>query len=170
LSRATSTRNGLQLVSYNPKTAQITVNVTIVPTEPPIVVTGTLRQSGIGLMQSWFYNKFATQADRQRAFADINAADVNLVSAGAVLATAGAQTAIDQRKADRALQALTQQSNKITSDQMASSQALQVKAAQQYLAMQTNLQNLSNQQSNYLDAFSGFVSDPFSKAVLNIRS
>ena len=35
-------------------------------------VTGKLEQNGIGVMGSWFYNNFATQADRTRAFAAID--------------------------------------------------------------------------------------------------
>jgi hypothetical protein len=72
--KATSTRNGMELVSYDAETNAITVNISVVPHEPPIVVTGTLTRHGNGIMQSWFYNDFATEADRARAFTDISRA------------------------------------------------------------------------------------------------
>jgi hypothetical protein len=170
VNKATSTRNGLQLISYDPDTKQITVNVSIVPTDPPIVVTGTLKSSGIGVMQSWFYNDFATTADRARAFKDISAAEVNLTLAGAELQTAATLTAMDQRHVDAALNDLSAQTSKANAEQSKQNEDVQVKAAQQYLAMQANLQNLSMQQSNYLNAFSGFITDPFSQSLLDINA
>src|SRR5262249_22045521 len=62
VSKATSTHTGLKLVSYNPSTKAITIDVSIVPDDPPLVVTGTLRAAGNGLMGAWFYNNFATDA------------------------------------------------------------------------------------------------------------
>jgi hypothetical protein len=168
LNKATSTRNGLKLVSYNPKTNDITVNITVVPTEPPITVTGKLETNGIGVMQSWFYNDFATKADRDRAFTDISKAEVGVVSAQATLEGAAATVRTDQKRATDALNQLGTATATATSDQQAQEQAIKVKAAQQYLAMQANLQNLQSVQSNYLQAFSGFVDDPFAQASLNL--
>jgi len=170
VSKATSTRNGLTLVSYNASTKQITVEVSVVPTDPPITVTGTLKKNGIGVMQSWFYNGFATEADRARAFKDINAAEVNLTFASGELQRSATQTSIDNRHADAALNALSVQTQDANSDQQKQNQEIQLKAAQQYLAMQANLQNLQSQQSNYLQAFSGFVGDPFTQSLLDINS
>jgi len=168
--KATSTRNGLTLVAYNADTKQITVEITVVPTEPPITVTGTLKKNGIGVMQSWFYNDFTSEADRKRAFSDINAAEVNLASAGADLERSAVQTAIDRRRADRALDDLSQQTRKANSTQAQQNQEIQLKAAQQYLAMQANLQNLQSQQANYLQAFSSFVGDAFTQSLLDINT
>lgn len=167
--KATSTRNGLSLVSYDPTSNKITVNVSVVPTDPPITVTGTLEQNGIGVMQSWFYNNFATQADRNRASADISSAEVNLTSAQATLQGSATQTAHDQDQANTALNQLTAETVAVQTKQQSDTQAAQAKAAQQFLAMQSNLQNLQAVQSNYLQAFSGFVSDdPFAQTALNI--
>lgn len=168
INRATSTRNGLTLVSYDPKTKNITVNITVVPEEPPITVTGKLETNGIGVMQSWFYNNFATKADRDRAFADINKAEVSLVSARADLERSAAQVRIDQKHANDALNRLSKDTVDATSDKQQQEQDVKVKAAQQYLAMQANLQNLQSVQSNYLNAFAGFVDDPFAQASLNL--
>jgi hypothetical protein len=168
IDKATSTRNGLQLVSYNAQTKQITVSITIVPDDPPIVVTGTLKKAGIGIMQSWFYNGFASEADRKRARTDVNAAEVNLVSAQADLQRSAVQTGIDQKRVNRALDDLTSQTGKVRTQQMEDTQELQVKTAQQYLAMQSNLQNLTQVQNNYLQAFAGFIDDPFAQATLNL--
>jgi hypothetical protein len=170
VSKATSTRNGLELISYNADTNQITVQITIVPTDPPLTVTGTLKKNGIGVMQSWFYNGFATEADRTRAFSDINAAEVNLSSADADLQRSATQTAIDQRRADAALNELSTQTQKANNTQAAQNEEIQVKAAQQYLAMQANLQNLQSQQANYLQAFAGFVGDAFTQSLLDINT
>lgn len=168
--KATSTRNGLTLVSYNADTKQITVEISIVPDDPPITVTGTLKTNGIGVMQSWFYNNFATQADRTRAFKDIDAAEINLELARGALARSASQTGMDQRRADRALNELSQQTINANRDQSQAAEDIRVKAAQQYLAMQANLQNLQSQQSNYLAAFAGFVGDPFTQSLLDINS
>lgn len=168
--KATSTRNGLELVSYDAATNAITVNISVVPHEPPITVTGTLKRHGNGIMQSWFYNNFATAADRTRAFKDITAAEVNVTSAGADVERSGAQAAIDQRRADRALDDLTKQSGQIQLQRMEQMEEVRIKAAQQYQAMLTNLQNMSAQQQNYLNAFSGFIDSPFAQASLSLMA
>lgn len=168
ISKATSTRNGLTLVSYDSKTKNITVNISIVPEEPPITVTGKLETNGIGVMQSWFYNDFATKADRDRAFSDISKAEVNLTSAMGDLERSAAQVRIDQKHATDALNRLGSDSANASADKLQQEQDAKVKAAQQYLAMQANLQNLQSVQSNYLNAFAGFIDDPFAQASLNL--
>ncbi len=168
IAKATSTRNGLKLISYNPKTHDITVNISVVPTEPPVVVTGKLDTNGIGVMQSWFYNNFATKADRDRAFADINKAEVSVVSAKGDLQRSAVQVGMDQKRATQALNRLGTASADATAAQQQQQQDTKVKAAQQYLAMQANLQNLQSVQSNYLSAFSGFIDDPFAQASLDL--
>jgi hypothetical protein len=168
--RATSTRNGLKLVSYDAKSQQITLHVTVVPTEPPVVVTGKLKTSGIGVMQAWFYNGFESTADRERALKDLSAAAVNLTSVNAHLHRAKTQVEIDQRRVNRVFDDLGKQSSKTRSDQQIQLEELRIKTAQQYLAMQANLKNLQSVQSNYLNAFGGFVTNPFSQAFLNITA
>ena len=168
IAKATSTRNGLKLISYDPKTKDITVAITMVPTDPPLTVTGKLETNGIGVMQSWFYNDFATKADRDRAFADISKAETGIVSAQGDLARSEAQVGIDNRRATTALNTLGTATANATTDKQAQEQLVKVKAAQQYLAMQANLQNLQSVQTNYLQAFSGFVDDPFAQASLNL--
>jgi hypothetical protein len=168
VAKATSTRNGIKLVSYDPKTHDVVVNITVVPTDPPIVVTGKLDTNGIGIMQSWFYNNFATTADRNRAQADINKAEIGVVSAQGDLARSAAQVGQDQKRATDALNQLGSATSNATTDKQAREQQAKVIAAQQYLAMQSNLQNLQSVQSNYLQAFSGFIDDPFAQASLNL--
>ena len=168
VSKATSTRNGMKLVSYDPKTQNITVNITIVPTEPPITVTGKLETNGIGVMQSWFYNDFATKADRDRAFTDISKAEVGVVSAQGDLQRSAVQVGQDDNRATAALNDLGNQTATASANQQSQEQDIKVKAAQQYLAMQANLQNLQSVQSNYLQAFSGFIDDPFAQAALDL--
>ncbi len=166
--KATSTRNGMELVSYDATTKAITVKISVVPHEAPITVTGTLKRTGTGIMQSWFYNNFATQADRTRALKDISTAEVSMTSASAELERSAVQTKIDQRRVDNALDELTKQSGEAQFEQMSQMQEAQVKAAQQYQAMLTNLQNLSSQQQNYLNAFAGFIDSPFTQASLSL--
>lgn len=168
--KATSTRNGMELISYDAQTNAITVEITVVPHEAPITVTGTLKRNGNGIMQSWFYNNFATAADRTRAFKDINAAEVNVTLASGELERSAAQTTIDQRKVDRALDDLTKQSGRVQLEQMERTEETRIKAAQQYQAMLTNLQNLSSQQQNYLNAFAGFIDSPFAQVSLDMMA
>lgn len=166
--KATSTRNGMELVSFNAQTNAITVKISVVPHEAPITVTGTLKRNGNGIMQSWFYNNFATQADRTRALKDISTAEINMTSVSADLERSAVQTKTDQRRVDNALDELTKQSGEAQFEQMSQMQEVQVKAAQQYQAMLTNLQNLSSQQQNYLNAFAGFIDSPFTQASLSL--
>lgn len=168
--KATSTRKGMELVSFNAQTNAITVQITVVPTEPPITVTGTLKRHGNGIMQSWFYNDFATAADRTRAFNDISAAEVNVTLASGELERSAAQTTIDQRKVDRALDELTKQSGAAQLQQMEETEKVRIKAAQQYQAMVANLENMSAQQQNYLNAFAGFIDSPFAQVSLDMMA
>ncbi len=170
INKGTSTRNGLKLISYDPQTKDITVEISVVPDDAPITVTGKLKKNGIGVMQSWFYNEFATDADRKRAFTDINSAEVNLASASSDIQRSATQTAIDNRHADNALNDLSRQTVDVRNDQMKQNQDIQLKAAQQYLAMQANLQNLQSQQANYLAAFASFVGDDFTQSLLDINT
>jgi hypothetical protein len=121
-------------------------------------------------MQSWFYNEFATDADRKRAYDDINRAEVNLTSASGDLQRSATQIAMDTRHADAALDELSKQTVDVRNEQAEQKQELQIKAAQQYQAMLANLQNLQSQQSNYLAAFAGFVGDDFTSALLDINA
>lgn len=166
--KATSTRNGMELVSFDATTNAITVKISVVPHEAPITVTGTLERNGSGIMQSWFYNDFATQADRNRALADLTKAEIGMTSVSADLERSAVQTKVDQRRVDNALDELTKQSGEAQFEQMSEMQEAQVKAAQQYQAMLTNLQNLSSQQQNYLNAFAGFIDSPFAQASLSL--
>ena len=171
IDKATSTRNGLKLLSYDSKTGNISLQITVVPEDGPITVTGKLvRAGGVHVMQSWFYNNFATPADRTRAQKDIDASEVDLVSANATLQTAATQTATDQKHINAALSDLSRQTAQVSTDQQAQTQAQQVKAAQEYHAMQANLANLQSTQQNYLQAFAGFVDDPFAQASLNLSA
>ena len=77
-------------------------------------------------------------------------------------------TGQDQQRVDAALNELTNQTVAVQTKEQSDQQAAQVQAAQQFLAMQANLQNLQSVQSNYLQAFSGFIDDPFAQASLNL--
>ncbi len=167
LPKATSTHTGLKLVSYNPDTQNITVDVTVVPTDPPLRITGKMQISGVGLMGSWFYNGFTTVADRNRAFSDIDKAETSIVSSQATLQLGATQTASDQKHANDALDQLSAQTVKIQQDQQAKTQVVQAEAAQQFLGIQANLRNLTSMQSNYMQAFSGFIDDPLAQVALD---
>jgi hypothetical protein len=166
--KTTSTRNGVKLISFNETTGAITIEVTFDPTQPPETVTGTLQRDGIGLMPAWFYNGLATAADRQRAFDAVTKAEIELTSRETALAKAAAQVAKDERKVDDAMEALTKEKSKALMDQLEQTQELQIKAQQQIQAMFYNLENLSTQQQNYIQAFAGFVRSPFLQ--FNIRA
>ena len=97
-------------------------------------------------MQSWFYNDFATEADRTAAFQDISDAEVDLTSAGAEVARSAAQVSIDQKRVNQAFDELTQRSSEITTRQFEELEEVRINAARQFLAMQANLDNLQSQQ------------------------
>jgi hypothetical protein len=166
--KTASTRNALQLVSYNATTQEVTFEVTFDPSLPPESVTGTLERHGLGVMPAWFYEGLETEAGRQRAFTDINKAEVELTSAEATLSQAAAAVKKDSQKVDQALDSLTQDKVKVLNTQLTETQELQIKTAQQIQAMFYNLQTLSSQQQNYIQAFAGFVRSPFLQ--INIRA
>ena len=168
IDQTASTRNALKLVSYDDKTHDITFQVTFDPGLPPQTVTGKLERYGNGIMGAWFYGGLTTEADRKRAFADIEKADAALTSSAADLAKASVLVKRDDHKVDQALNALTQDKSVALNDQLVRTQELQIKAQQQIQAMITNLDNLSSQQQNYITAFAGFVKSPFLQ--FNIRA
>jgi hypothetical protein len=159
--KVASTRNAVSLVSFNEQTNEITMSVTFDPGLPAETVTGTLERDGIGIMPAWFYSKLNTSADRQRAYAAIEKAEIELTSREATLQAAATAVTKDDRKIDQSLDRLTDDKSKVLNAQLDQTQQLQIKAQQQIQAMQTNLENLSSQQQNYLQAFAGFVKSPF---------
>ena len=110
-------------------------------------------------MPAWFYDGLATDAGRKRASADINEAESQLTIASAKVQQAAGQVSMDTRKVDGALDALNKQNTKALVTQLQDSQKLQTEYVQQVQAMQNNLDQLSRQQQNYLQAFSSQIAD-----------
>ncbi|MBM3515745.1 MAG: hypothetical protein FJX59_18835 [Alphaproteobacteria bacterium] len=166
--KTTSTRNGIELVSYNPNTKAITFKVTIDPTLPPETVTGTLEQTGIGLMGSWFYQKLANSLGRDAAFDAIDTAEIELTSREAVLEQASALVGRDSRRVDQEIERISGEKSDVLLKQLKETENLQVTTVQQILAMQVNLDAMSQQQQYYLQAFAGFVRSPFLRINLQV--
>lgn len=156
-----STRNALKLVSYNEATGDITVEVTFDPGLPAETVTGKLERDGIGIMPSWFYDGLATDTGRQRAFQAIEKADLELTGKATALTIARTKVTQDDKVIDESLNRLTQDKTKAMIDQLTETEKLQIKAQQQIQAMYYNLETLSSQQQNYIQAFAGYVKSPF---------
>lgn len=159
IDKTASYSNGLSVTSYDAATGAITLSVTIVPESGPITVNGTLKKNGIGLMPAWFYDGLGTVAGRKRASADINEAESQLTLASAKVEMAAGQVGIDTRRADNALDTLNKQNTKALVSQLEESQKLQTEYVQQVQAMQNNLDQLSRQQQNYLQAFSSQIAE-----------
>ena len=159
IDKTASYTNGLSVTSYDAKTGAITLSVTIVPESGPITVNGTLKKNGLGLMPAWFYDGLATDAGRKRAYTDINEAESQLTIASAKVQQAAGQVSMDTRKVDGALETLNKQNTKALVTQLEESQKLQTEYVQQVQAMQNNLDQLSRQQQNYLQAFSSQIAD-----------
>jgi hypothetical protein len=167
LDKTASYTNGISLVSYDAASGAITLNISINPDDPPFVVTGTLKRTGIGLMPAWFYDGLATSTGRSRAFKDINEAEARLSLAGAAVQQAAGKVSIDARRADNTLGDLSKQNTKALTDQLEASQKLKLEYTQQVQAMQNNLDQLSRQQQNYLDAFASQINDsPFLSVII----
>lgn len=166
--KTTSTRNGITLTSYDATTNAITFEVTFDPEQPPEVVTGTLKQTGLGLMGSWFYEKLATGAGRQAAYAAIDKAEIELVSRESTLQIAAGRVSTDSRKADEMIADLSKQKVEVLTEQLTKTEKLQMTTAQQIQAMMVNLDSLSQQQQNYINAFAGFVQSPFLRLNLTV--
>jgi hypothetical protein len=157
-----SYQNGIRLVSYNGNTKAITLEITINPSDPPTVVTGTLQQTGIGLMPAWFYDNLATQAGRDLAHKAVNEAIAQTSIGSAQVQAAANRVTSDSQKVDAALSALNSKNTNAKLEQLQQLQDLQTKYVQQVQAMQNNLNQLSSQQQNYIDAFASVISsDPF---------
>lgn len=162
IDKTASYMNGITLGSYDKSTGAITLNVTVNPEDPPMVVTGTLQKSGIGLMPAWFYDGLTTADGRKRAFADINEAEAQLSLASAAVTSAKSRVAGDARRADNAISELNRQNSDAMVSQLEATQTLQIEYQKQVQAMVNNLDNLSRQQQNYVDAFASTIaSNPF---------
>jgi hypothetical protein len=162
LNETATNQNGIELVSYDDNTKAITLKITVNPSDPPTTVTGTLQQTGIGLMPAWFYDNLQTDAGRTRAHAAVNNAIAQLGLGRAAVQTAANTVATDTRRVDGALDELNKKNSSAQLDQLQSLQDLQLKYNQQVQAMINNLNQLSSQQQNYLDAFASQISDdPF---------
>ncbi|MCA9221532.1 MAG: hypothetical protein KDA71_14475 [Planctomycetales bacterium] len=159
--KTSSLRNAVTLVSYDSTTGAITLDVTFDPSQPAETVTGTLEQEGNGLFGSWFYDGLTTSTGRQQAFDAIEKAEIELTSRESILQKAAGLVATDSRKIDEELDRLSKDKVAALTEQLDETEQLQVTTAQQIFAMQTNLDNLSQQQQNYINAFAGFVRSPF---------
>jgi hypothetical protein len=159
--KTVSTRNAIKLVSYDDTTKDITFEVTYDPTLPPETVTGKLEGDGLGLMPAWFYDGLETADGRKRAYAAIERAERELVGRTTPLTQAEAMVKRDNQRIDTELDRLTKDKTKALENQLTETEKLQVKAQQQIQAMYYNLENLSAQQQNYIQAFAGFVKSPF---------
>jgi hypothetical protein len=168
IEKMASTRNAVKLVSYDEATKNIKLEITFDPALPPETVTGKLESDGIGLMPSFFYDNLETPEGRKRAYAAIEKAEIELTSRATELTKNAAIVAKDNQKIDAELDRLTKDKTKSMETQLAETQELQIKAQQQLQAMQYNLENLQSQQSNYLQAFSGFVTSPFLQISLTV--
>lgn len=161
ITNTASTRNAVDLVSYDEETGAIAVDITIDPDAAPISYTGTLERDGIEIMPSWFYEGLETEAGRDRAFAAIDRAEVLLTLAEGKVATAEAKVAADSDRIDREFERLAAEKTEAQLKQFDDNDALLVEAAQQQQAMLVNLDNLSQQQQNYVNVFANFVTNPF---------
>ena len=95
---------------------------------------------------------------------------MNLTLASSEVEKSAAIVSIDQRNANKALDDLTAQSSEVRTDEFDKLEEARITAAQQFLAMQASLDSISREQKNYLNAFSGFLRDPFSQAMLDINA
>ena len=161
ISNAASTRNAVSLVSYDPDTNAIVIDVTIDPDAAPITYTGTLERDGIGVMPAWFYDGLTTEAGRARAFEDINEAESLLTLAEGKISTAAAQVSADADRIDREFDRLAAEKTEAQLKQFDDVDKLLVEATQQQQAMLVNLDALSQQQQNYVNVFANFVTSPF---------
>ncbi|MBL8630433.1 MAG: hypothetical protein JNM81_12425 [Rhodospirillaceae bacterium] len=161
IEKMASTRNAVKLVSYNEATKDITLEVTFDPSFPPETVTGKLEGDGLGLMPAFFYDGLKTASGRQRAFDAVNKAEVELTSRLTQLTKNAAVVKKDNQRIDDELNRLTQDKTKSMVDQLNETEKLQIKVQQQVQAMYYNLETLSSQQQNYIQAFAGYVKSPF---------
>jgi hypothetical protein len=157
----TSTRNGMKLKAYDPITNAISIEITIDAEQAPIIVNGTLKRSGIKLMQSWFYEGLETDDGRKRAHSDLSRAEVQLTFTDIALTRANTTTTADAQKLDAKLKEFATKSGSIKLEQMAATQKLQNEQQRQLQAMVLRYGTATKMQQNYKDYFSSFVSNPF---------
>ncbi len=161
INNTASTRNAVSLVSFDDTTGAITVDITIDPDAAPVTFTGTLERDGIEIMPAWFYEGLATSDARDRAFEAIDRAEVLLTLAEGKLATAEAKVAADSDRIDREFERLSAEKTDALIKQLDDTEELEVESQQQLQAMIVNLDNLSQQQQNYVNVFANFVTNPF---------
>lgn len=161
ITNTASTRNAVSLVSFDSATNAITVDVTVDPDAAPVTYTGTLVRDGIEIMPAWFYEGLATDTARDAAFEAIDRAEVLLTLAEGKLAESAAKVAADSGRIDREFDRLAAEKSEAQLKQFDDTDELLVEATQQQQAMLVNLDNLSQQQQNYVNVFANFVTNPF---------
>ncbi|MEQ8509787.1 MAG: hypothetical protein RIF37_10055 [Rhodospirillaceae bacterium] len=166
ISSAASTRNAVTLINHDEKTNNITLQISVDPDADPKTFTGKLKRSGIELMPSWFYDGLSTAEGRSRAQKAIDKAEVLLTLGEGKIAEAEAKVASDSNRIDREFDRLAGEKTNARLKQADDVNKLLIEGQQQVQAMQINLENLSIQQENYVNAFAGFVTSPFTYDLL----
>lgn len=154
-----SISTGLKLVSYDEATGAIEMTANVEGTETTI--TGTLERGGMGLMQSWFYNDFATAEDATRAMDDLNDAENQLTYGRSVVGGHLATTKMAERRINEEMDDLADDKKDLLYAQLKEQQEIQLSSQRQYQAMVLNLENIRSQQSNYASVFGSLLAkDP----------
>jgi len=161
--RYLSTRTAIRSVdSYDESSGAITMTVSR-DGETTETISGTLKRGGLSVMQSWFYDGFKAsdgsvdtakvEAARSAIRKALDEVDLN----AGQLQQVKNQVRVHERKIDALLAENGNEKTDALATKMASEQEAKIKAAQEFQAVQWNIDQLSSQQAAYRDVFLGFV-------------
>ncbi len=160
-------RGGLRLDSQTGDSITFTVSPN---SATPQQFTGTLTRKGLKVMDSWYYNGLATQADRDNALADLKSAQVALkleVSRYEVAAS------VSKFYADRAfseIKGLRTESNGQLIEQAQAVKKAQDKLSWEYQITQSTVAQSLAMKNQYANMLSPFINDPITKALINFTT
>lgn len=153
-----STRNGLELVDYDPDTGDVSLIVD--PNNAATPITGKLVTGGIGLMQSWFYGSLDSEEGRQAASAALDQADTMVAAAEARVGSMSVTVQSADSAIDRSLDDLNADRSDAMKEQLTATYTAQVKQQQELQVLQQTFQNMASQQSYYKSIFANSGSSP----------
>ncbi|MGE4529366.1 MAG: hypothetical protein AB7D00_13450 [Rhodospirillaceae bacterium] len=156
-----STRNGMQLDSYDAETGAITFTVNPDNEDLKETRTGTISFGGLGLMQSWFYDGLDTEEGRAAAVAAIDKADDLMTAAESRMVSMATSVKAADARADDEMSDLKDARSQAMRDELVDTYALQIKQQQELQVLQNTFSNMAQQQTYYEQIFAGVSKGPF---------
>jgi len=159
--------NGLRLDSLVGDAITFTVGP---DTATPVQYTGTIFREDLMVVDSWFYDGLETQAGRDRAIADLNAAKEAVDLELTRYEVAQSVAVFYEQRAIQTLEGLTKESNDLLVEQAIEIQKAQDELTRQFSTATNSITLAIAQQVNYTELFAPFINERFSAAFIDVTA